>query len=235
MIRRLMLRWPSTLAWALSLLLFVSMGVLWVRSYDSHGVRLGNLQVEAWRGRCVLIRHRTAFSAPGQVSVITSLHRGSDGTAVLTATVCDPATPAWNAADPGDNQIRLKQHLMSEGQLLSRRYVRLLLAPPGSFRNLGGFGVNVVRLDLPRNWSAPLQSWDFKKSDPVLWSVAVPMWLPTVLLAGLPLRSLFRVVRAWRPRNAGLCSACGYDLRASPDRCPECGEQKTRNASKKER
>ena len=56
-------------------------------------------------------------------------------------------------------------------------------------------------------------------------SVTVSYWLPALLAAALP---AFRLV-AWtrrrrrRRRNVGLCSACGYDLRATPGRCPECG------------
>ena len=42
--------------------------------------------------------------------------------------------------------------------------------------------------------------------------------LPTGLL--VPLR---KGARRWRRKRGGLCLGCGYDLRASAERCPECG------------
>lgn len=55
----------------------------------------------------------------------------------------------------------------------------------------------------------------------------VPHWLAATLLAVLPIYALTRLLRLkrrMRRRIANdLCPSCGYDLRASPDRCPECG------------
>jgi hypothetical protein len=51
-------------------------------------------------------------------------------------------------------------------------------------------------------------------------SLEVPFWLPVVLFGLAPAVWLFRRLRR---RPAGLCPRCGYDLRATPDRCPECG------------
>ena len=50
-----------------------------------------------------------------------------------------------------------------------------------------------------------------------------PHWATLVAGSLLPVGRIYRARRAKRGRNLGLCLACGYDLRATPDRCPECG------------
>jgi hypothetical protein len=54
-------------------------------------------------------------------------------------------------------------------------------------------------------------------------SVLFPCWMPAMLLAAVPAWLSVRRLRRGRKIAAGLCAVCGYDLRATPDRCPECG------------
>jgi len=61
--------------------------------------------------------------------------------------------------------------------------------------------------------------WEFR-------FIGIPCWLVMFLLAILPVQSAKATLRKSRERKrlaTGLCIQCGYDLRASAERCPECG------------
>lgn len=57
-------------------------------------------------------------------------------------------------------------------------------------------------------------------------AVFVPHWFLAIGFALLPAMHIRRVILLQRLRrrlDRGLCGACGYDLRSTPERCPECG------------
>jgi hypothetical protein len=100
-----------------------------------------------------------------------------------------------------------------------REFQQLLdhLAGPGSVWHGGRrWGVYYCWFDEPYGpWSRGLTYRDT--------FVLVPCWMLVVLFAALP-AARFAWARRRRLRDErGLCPSCGYDLRATPDRCPECG------------
>ena len=92
--------------------------------------------------------------------------------------------------------------------------------------------------DRPEGWSAHT-SPAVNQFDGIVWKrgvnvirgtqsylhrgMTIPLWYFLVVTSIAPLVSVWNVARNRRPRQAGFCATCGYDLRATPNRCPECG------------
>jgi hypothetical protein len=71
------------------------------------------------------------------------------------------------------------------------------------------------------------QGFDFMSQEGIgerVWSIMFPHWSLAVFFGILPTYSLIAFIRHRKHRLPGLCPTCGYDLRATPDRCPECGK-----------
>jgi hypothetical protein len=203
---------------AVSLLLCVATGVLWVTSYYGSGppslLAAGGYRWFNSRGQVALLHHRARIGAPG-AWVMTTVHvSGDDGPrrdALLKGLVCDAAAPL-DRAHP------------TSAIVLSRPYVSVPIAEGPRLSNGGGFGFRAAGLLLPvvgQGGSPSGSSW--RRSPPVLWAVAAPHWFLCLVAGALPAAHAAAAIRRRGRRRNGRCAGCNYDLRASPERCPECG------------
>jgi hypothetical protein len=74
-------------------------------------------------------------------------------------------------------------------------------------------GNSVGTINGPLN-AAPFIPWQ---------SLTLPYWLVMIISVVAPLIWLRGAIRRRRVLPANICRQCGYDLRATPERCPECG------------
>ena len=79
-----------------------------------------------------------------------------------------------------------------------------------------GFGLAIDRPKKVRESVRPAVDYQISQ-----WML--PHWLFALVGMILPIVWLTQRRRTKRRRVAGRCVACGYDLRQSPGRCPECG------------
>jgi hypothetical protein len=91
--------------------------------------------------------------------------------------------------------------------LRKRRNLARRVHDNSSRGTFAGFGFRILRRDGPETLR-------------VYW---VPMWFLAGLFGVLPAMRAWSIVRGHKRRRAQSCPTCGYDLRATPDRCPECG------------
>jgi len=92
-----------------------------------------------------------------------------------------------------------------------------------SHRRLAGFGW-VSGEFFPPGWGMVREADD---SAPRYGALGCPLWAVGAIVLVLPISraaaSLRTALRRRRTMAKGTCFRCGYDLRATPGQCPECG------------
>lgn len=86
-------------------------------------------------------------------------------------------------------------------------------------RALENYGHGWVYFDAHKR----LRMWNTQGISLREWDVRVPYWWLMLVFSISPVGWICWKLNRRRSRRTGLCSNCGYDLRATPGRCPECG------------
>jgi hypothetical protein len=181
-------------ATSLSLVLFVATIALWVRSYLNWDEYFRTITF-VWDGE----RSKDSAEFMSWVGWLEG---------DLYAGRLHPPRHYWYGSDPVGSQTR-------SGWTKDRPQSRAELDQYHSSVVAGPFD------RVPPRWR--VMGIAYTAMPPHLWELRVPLWHPAVLTLLLPAARGLRCRSRRQKIRAGVCLSCGYDLRATPDRCPECG------------
>jgi hypothetical protein len=166
--------------------LWVAVGVLWVRSHRVGDFWFWNHQDEGPTRWTMSVR-----SMAGEVGVFRQDDRWL-------------SPPPWVRLNPGRHVTEELEGPLSAG-----------LADPGArWERFFGFAMK---------W------WEVSRWRDVQVTttyVVVPYWFLAMVTGAGPGVVLMKKAGKWRlarRMRSGFCVGCGYDLRGTPERCPECG------------
>jgi hypothetical protein len=180
----------STILSALSLLLFVAVCVLWVRSY--------------WVADHIQWTHRQMESAQYAERYFTLI------------------------SDRGTFDVSLMVFL-TQRRLVRQELIERYGGNGVAQWSYSGLAPEVVLRRSKSRWWPDYDAVDHGSRQARLdrlRALIVPYWRMAVLAAVCPSLWLVRSLR--RRSRDGRCPSCGYDLRATPDKCPECGAVPTK-------
>jgi hypothetical protein len=192
-----------------SLLLVVFTILLWTRSI-SHSDKL------------------TYLSSAGDGYVLRTMPHGVaiGMTKHLREEVADynPLTTGWSfVTQPWGASTRYS--VKSTDVHLHDLYITLFARPPSFEYHFLGFGWRSPDF-MPTRFpllSMKYLSVNLRPTPNPTSAIALPFWFLILVFAALPALRMMGWRRGIRRQRRGRCSQCGYDLRASPGRCPECG------------
>jgi hypothetical protein len=198
---------------AISLLLLIAFALTvasWVRSYevmDEWSMANEDGQVVAVVSYQGAIHHTRAGSSAAQRRWSYDSHDVPEG-ATWANFYTTPGNVAWRRF--GFVRIRRGRPLVA-GQVVPFGTPFGPTTMPAVVAWTGQVGFGSRRSVAPWLMLAPFEAW------------IVPYWAVAAMSGIVPAHWVSYAVRRQYRRLHGKCVGCGYDLRASTDRCPECG------------